>query len=89
MPFRRAVENPADHVRWRFGPISSQEPPPIVLDKLPVCGNCHSFSADGKTLAMIVDSGNEKGSYAVVPVQQQMVLDKPDIISFDDLKREN
>ena len=27
---------------------TSPTPPPIVLEKLPVCGNCHSFSADGQ-----------------------------------------
>ncbi len=89
LPFIEAVRDPAKHIRWRFGPISSKEPPPIVLDKLPVCGNCHSFSADGKTLALEVDSGNDKASYAIAPVQKEIVLNKENIITWNDFKRED
>jgi tetratricopeptide (TPR) repeat protein len=84
-----AVKDPARHIRWRFGPISSKEPPPIVLDKLPVCGNCHSFSADGKTFAMEVDAGNDKGSYTVGRVEKEIVLDSSRIITWADYKRED
>ena len=36
--------------------------------------NCHSFSADGKTMGIDVDGPkNDKGLYAVVPIQQQHV----------------
>ena len=33
LPFVEAVRDPAKYIRWRFGPISSKEPPPIVLDE--------------------------------------------------------
>ena len=89
LPFVTAVKNPAAHIRWRFGPISSREPPPIVFEKLPVCGNCHSFSADGSTMAMEVDSGNDKGGYAIAPIEKEMVLDKSTIISWNDYRKED
>ncbi len=89
LPFLTAVKNPAAHIRWRLGEISSKEPPPIVLEKLPVCGNCHSFSADGSTLAMEVDSGNDKGSYAIAPVEEEIVLDPGKIISWAEYRRED
>ncbi len=89
LPFRTAVKDPAAHIRWRFGEISSKEPPPIVLEKLPVCGNCHSFSADGRTLAMEVDSGNDKGAYAIMPVEEQIALDPSKIITWADYRRED
>ena len=60
-----------------------------MLDKLPVCGNCHSFSADGATLAMEVDSGSDKGSYAIAPVEQDIILDKDKVITWSDYKRED
>ncbi len=88
LPFRTAVKNPAAYIRWRFGPISSGEPPPIVLERLPVCGNCHSFSADGSVLAMEVDSGNDKASYAITPVDEEIVLDPGKIITWSDYRRE-
>ena len=88
LPFSTAVKNPAAYIRWRFGPVSCRKPPPIVLEKLPVCGNCHSFSADGSTLAMEVDSGNDKGSYAIAPIERQVVLNDSTIITWSDYRRE-
>ena len=89
LPFRTAVLDPAKHVRWRFGAISSPQTPPIVLEKLPVCGNCHSFSADGKTLAMEVDSGADKASYAVLPVEEEMTIDQSKVITWADYQRDD
>jgi len=89
LPFLTAVKDPAAYIRWRFGPISSREPPPIVLEKLPVCGNCHSFSNDGSTLAMEIDSGNDRGSYAIAPIKRQIVLDENKVISWSDYRKED
>ena len=88
LPFRDAVNDPSQ-IRWRFGDVSSREPPPVVLKDLPVCGNCHSFSADGKVLGMDVDYANDKGSYAIMPVSREMVLDPSKIITWADYKRED
>lgn len=86
LPFADAVKDPS-RIRWRFGAISSQGPPPVVLEKLPVCGNCHSFSSDGAVLGMDVDYANDKGSYALVPVQEQMMLDRNTVITWGDYNR--
>ena len=88
LPFIEAVKDPS-RIRWRFGSISSPQQPPIVLDNMPVCGNCHSFSADGKTLGLDVDYANDKGSYAIAPVSEQMVLAKDMIITWSDYKRDD
>ena len=87
LPFIEAVKDPARHIRWRFGTIASKEQPPVVLERLPVCANCHSFSADGGTLGMDVDYANDKGSYVVRPVERQMTLDKEQIITWSDYQR--
>ncbi len=89
LPFMTAVKDPAAHIRWRFGEVSSKGPPPIVLEKLPVCGNCHSFSADGGTLAMEVDSGNDKAAYAIAPVEEEIVLNPHKLITWADYRRED
>ncbi len=86
LPFIDAVTDPSK-IRWRFGSISSPQPPPVVLTGLPVCGNCHSFTPDGRTLAMDVDYANSKGSYVITPVKSQMVLATSDIITWDDYKK--
>jgi len=86
LPFADAVKDPST-IRWRFGAISSVERPPVVLENLPVCGNCHSFSADGAVLGMDIDYANDKGSYAIAPIQPDMTLDRKVIITWSDYKR--
>ena len=88
LPFADAVKDPS-RIRWRFGPISSPSPPPVVLERLPVCGNCHSFSRDGRTLGMDVDYANDKGSYVITRVAKEMALASSDIITWNDYKRED
>lgn len=86
LPFIDAVKDPSK-IRWRFGAIDGPDMPPVVLDNLPVCGNCHSFSRDGKTLGMDVDYANDKGSYAIAETAKHMILDKKDIITWSDYEK--
>jgi Tfp pilus assembly protein PilF/roadblock/LC7 domain-containing protein len=86
LPFIYAVKNP-DTIRWRLGDVASEDPAPVVLENLPVCGNCHSFTADGKTLAMDVDYANDKGSYAIVEVAARTVLGPDKVITWSDFRR--
>jgi Flp pilus assembly protein TadD len=88
LPFIDAVRDPS-RIRWRFGSIDSEDRPPIVLENLPVCGNCHSFSHDGSVLGLDVDYGNDKGAYAILPVSKQMVLDDEKIITWSDYRRDD
>jgi len=88
LPFIEAVKDPS-RIRWRFGAVSSREQPPVVLEKLPVCGNCHSFSADGSILGMDVDYANSKGSYVITRTDERMVLATSDIITWNDYRKED
>jgi Flp pilus assembly protein TadD len=88
LPFIAAVQDPA-RIRWRYGAIDSESAPPIVLEDLPVCGNCHSFSRDGSVLGLDVDYGNDKGAYAVLPVSKDMVLNDEKIITWSDYRRDD
>jgi len=88
LPFVDAVKDPS-HIRWRFGIVSSTRQPPVVLEKLPVCGNCHSFCKAGKTLAMDVDYANSKGSYVIARIAEKMVLATSDIITWNDYRKED
>ncbi|HVP10947.1 MAG TPA: tetratricopeptide repeat protein [Phycisphaerae bacterium] len=87
LPFIEAVKDPTK-IRWRFGSISSTEPPPVVLENLPVCGNCHSFSADGTVFGMDVDYANDKGSYVFTAVRKEIPLATSDIITWSDFGRD-
>ncbi|MDP6636231.1 MAG: tetratricopeptide repeat protein [Phycisphaerae bacterium] len=88
LPFSDAIKDPST-IRWRFGSVSSRLQPPIILEKLPVCGNCHSFTSDGRTLAMDVDYANSKGSYVITQVAQDMTLATSDVITWNDYKKED
>lgn len=88
LPFIEAVKDPA-RLRWRFGPIDSPSAPPVVLSNLPVCGNCHSFSADGAVLGMDVDYANDKGSYVLTNTSKEMVLAPEKVLSWSDFKKED
>jgi Tol biopolymer transport system component/Tfp pilus assembly protein PilF len=86
LPFIEAVKDPSK-LRWRFGTVDSRAQPKVVLENLPVCGNCHSFSADGRVLGMDVDYANDKGSYAVLETAREMTLSKRNIMSWSDFRR--
>ena len=86
LPFLTAVQDPS-RIRWRYGTIDMQDGPPIVLQNLPVCGNCHSFADNGSALGLDVDYGNDKGAYAIIPVAKHMVLDDAKIMTWSDFKR--
>jgi tetratricopeptide (TPR) repeat protein len=87
LPFVDAVKDPS-RIRWRFGAVSSRQPS-VVLANMPVCGNCHSFSENGKILAMDVDYANSKGSYVISRVAEEMVLATSDIITWNDYRKED
>ena len=88
LPFKEAVKDPSK-IRWRFGALDTGSPPPVVMEKLPVCGNCHSFSRNAEYLAMDVDYGNNKGSYVITKTAPDMRLATRDIITWDDYRRED
>ncbi|MFH1049915.1 MAG: tetratricopeptide repeat protein [bacterium] len=88
LPFSFAIEN-LKTISWRLGDISSYQEPPKVIDSLPVCGNCHSFSIDGKTIGMDVDYGNDKGSYYINNITKNMSMEIDNIITWSDYKRED
>ena len=88
LPFIDAVQDPS-RIRWRFGSVDSEDRPPVVLENLPVCGNCHSFSANGSVLGLDVDYGNDKGGYAILPVEREMVLNDEKIITWSDYRRDD
>jgi tetratricopeptide (TPR) repeat protein len=88
LPFKEAVKDPS-HIRWRYGGLDKGTLPPVVLEHLPVCGNCHSFSRNGEYLAMDVDYANDKGSYVIARTAPEMQLATSDIITWNDYRRED
>ena len=88
LPFIYAVKN-LDEIKWRFGNIDCSEPPPVVFENLPICGNCHSFTRDGNTIAMDIDYANDKGSYMISDIEKYMPITKNKIITWSDYRKED
>jgi tetratricopeptide (TPR) repeat protein len=83
LPFIDAVKDPS-RIQWRFGSVDSPKGPRVVLEKLPVCGNCHSFSGKAEFLAMDVDYASDKGSYIITRLSEEMSLATSDVITWND-----
>lgn len=86
LPFATAKKHP-ELSRWRFGDVSSYEEPPIIMENLPICGNCHSFSRDGKIFGMDMDYKKDKGAYVLIPVTENISITADDFITWSDFKR--
>lgn len=71
-------------VGWRLRNVAESSSR-LVMEGLPTCANCHSFSKDGKTLALDVDGPqNDKGMYAIVPVAPRMAIRSEDVFTWND-----
>jgi Flp pilus assembly protein TadD len=69
-------------IKWQIRSIAEAESH-TVMGNLHTCVNCHSFSADGKTLGLDLDGPrNDKGLYALVPVAKEMTIDNKDVIRW-------
>ncbi|NUQ65547.1 MAG: tetratricopeptide repeat protein [Pirellulales bacterium] len=70
-------------IAWRLRDISLPESR-LLLTGVPRCTNCHSFSADGKTLGMDLDGPQSgKSAYIIAPTARHMVIEKEDVIRWD------
>jgi hypothetical protein len=70
-------------IRWELRDIR-QPKSRTLLENMATCGNCHSFSTDGKTFGMDIDGpANDKGLYAIVPVQRHMAIQNKDMVHWN------
>jgi tetratricopeptide (TPR) repeat protein len=73
-------------IAWRLRSIDRPQSR-LILDGLPMCANCHSFSLDGKTLGMDVDGPeNDKGTYAIAPLAPRMSIRDRDVITWNSFR---
>ena len=73
-------------IAWRLRDISKPDSRLLLTDML-TCTNCHSFSADGKTLGLDVDGPRgDKGSYAIASIQREMSIENKNVISWNSFK---
>jgi Flp pilus assembly protein TadD len=69
-------------IAWRLRDVA-QTRSQIVMEGLHSCTNCHSFSADGRTMGMDLDGPrNDKGLYALFPVRPRAAIRAEDVIAW-------
>jgi hypothetical protein len=69
-------------IAWRVRNIGEPESH-MMMENVPVCANCHSFSADGKTLGMDLDGlQNNKGQYTLTPVAAETSIRNDNVIQW-------
>ncbi|HUW58522.1 MAG TPA: tetratricopeptide repeat protein [Planctomycetota bacterium] len=70
-------------IQWRLRDVSKFDPP-VIMQHLPTCANCHSFSRDGKTLAMDMDGpGGDKGAHVLKDVSTRMTVESDDVFTWN------
>ncbi len=69
-------------IKWRLRYLDEPRSR-VVMQKIETCANCHSFSADGKTLGLDVDGpANDHGLYALIPVSAKTAIRTQDVIKW-------
>jgi tetratricopeptide (TPR) repeat protein len=69
-------------VAWRVRNVGEARSR-VVMENLPVCANCHSFSRDGRTMGMDLDGlQKNRGMYFLAAVAPEMAIRKQDVIQW-------
>ena len=54
----------------------------------PVCGNCHSFTADGNTIGLDLDAGlRDKGGYFISPIKDTILFNSTNFRSWTKIEK--
>jgi tetratricopeptide (TPR) repeat protein len=75
-------------IKWQLRYVNEPQPR-TMMTGLPTCGNCHSFSRDGKTLGIDVDGpANDKGLYALVPLHKVSTISNDYLVRWSAFSEE-
>ncbi len=84
LPFRKAQQHP-EMAQWRKGEVSTAGEPDTFLTNLPVCANCHTYSADGSSVAFDIDIDGDKGGFIHTSTAESIGLTRADTGSWNQL----
>lgn len=87
IPFVLA-ETKLDSMNFMLINIGSKKMPHVAMKGFPVCGNCHSFSADGNTIGLDLDAGlRDKGGYFVSPISDTILFNYDNYKSWSKIEK--
>jgi len=76
-------------IKWQLRYVNQTESK-VVMTNLPTCGNCHSFSRDGKTMGIDVDGpANDKGLFALVPIKKVSTISDDYLLRWSSFSEEH
>jgi hypothetical protein len=82
------AEKTLDSMNYMLIDIGSKKKPHIAMSGFPVCGNCHSFSADGNTIGLDLDAGlRDKGGYFISPVKDTILFNPDNYMSWSKIEK--
>jgi tetratricopeptide (TPR) repeat protein len=75
-------------IKWQLRYVNEAQPK-TMMTGLPTCGNCHSFSRDGKTMGIDVDGpANDKGLYALVSLKKVSTISNDYLVRWSAFSEE-
>jgi Flp pilus assembly protein TadD len=75
-------------IKWELRDIA-QPRSHTVMENLPTCANCHSFSRDGRTMGLDMDGPrNDKGLYALISISKDMTITNRDVLRWASFKED-
>jgi Flp pilus assembly protein TadD len=75
-------------IAWRLRYVGETKSR-LMMQGLPTCINCHSFSRDGTSLGLDVDGpGNDKGLYGIVPVKKETSIRNENVLRWSSFAEE-
>lgn len=87
IPFILA-EKSLDSMNFMLINIGSKIKPHVAMGGFSVCGNCHSFSADGGTIGLDLDAGlRDKGGYFISPIKDTIFFNPDNYLSWSKIEK--
>jgi hypothetical protein len=83
VPFAEGQAHP-ELTQWLLADPARPGEPDLVMDGLPVCGNCHTFAAGGSVLGMDVDIDGDKGNYMLIRDKGRATVARDNLVSWND-----
>ena len=81
------AERNLDSMNYMLIDIGSKDPPHEAMKGFPVCGNCHSFTADGGTIALDLDAGRrDKGGYFISEIEDTILFNIKNYLSWSEIE---
>jgi hypothetical protein len=84
LPFLNAKKNP-EKTSLLVGDLGSYKAPEPVLTDPPICTNCHTYSLDGRHMAIDMDYGGDKGAFLYSHMNKEVVIENKLIYSWQEV----